>query len=77
MVAYMDHQWSGKSTIYYHHVDCEQLVDYSCKLRCASCTKHRKSLSANASQPHKDRGTDHSSHITYSTLHTPEREEHL
>ena len=27
------------------------------------------------SQPHKDKGTDHSSHTTYSALHTPEREE--
>ena len=26
-------------------------------------------------QPHKDKGTDHSSHMTYSALHTPEREE--
>ena len=26
-------------------------------------------------QPRKDKGTDHSSHMTYSALHTPEREE--
>ena len=61
MIAYVDHQRTGKSAIY--HIDCEQLVDYSCKLkRCASCTKHRKSLSAMASRPHK--GTDHSSYTT-------------
>ena len=27
------------------------------------------------SWPHKDRGTDYSSHTTYSALHTPEKEE--
>ena len=74
VAAYVDNQRTGTFSIY--HANCEQLVEYGCKSkRCLPCTKHRKSLSAMVSRPHKDKGTDHSSHTTYSALHTPEREE--
>lgn len=74
VAAYVDNQRTGTFSIY--HANCEQLVEYGCKSkRCLPCTKHRKSLCAMVSRPHKDKGTDHSSHTTYSALHTPEREE--
>lgn len=45
--------------------------------QCLSCSRHRKSLRAMASRSARDDHAHPSSHTTYTTLSTPEKEEHL
>ena len=45
--------------------------------RCSACTKHQKTLSTTASRIQTDDQTHPSSHTTYSSLNTPEKDERL
>ena len=76
MVAVVDSKRLGRSSIF--HVDCETIVDLTSKSgRCSACTKHRKSLSTMASRKQSDDRTHPSSHTTYSSLSSPEKDERL
>lgn len=76
VVAEVDSKRLGKPSIF--HINCEAILDSRSKSgRCSACTKHRKSLSTMASGKLSDDWTHPSSHTTYSSLSTPERDERL
>ena len=71
VVATMDSTRTGITSIY--HSKCEIIMKSSVTpARCASCKKHRKSLSAMVSRPQRDERTHPSSHTTYACL-TPRK----
>ena len=59
-----------------YHVNCEILIESSTNVvRCSSCKRHRRSLSAICSRSQKDDRTHPSSHTNYSCLTSPEKDE--
>ena len=61
-----------------YHVNCEILIESSRNVvRCSSCKRHRRSLSAICSRSQKDDRTHPSSHTNYSCLTSPEKDEWL
>ena len=76
VVAEVDSKRLRKSSIF--HINCETILDSTSKSgRCLACTKHRKSLSTMASRKQNDDRTHPSSHTTYSSLSTPEKDKRL
>ena len=76
VVARLDSARTGVLSVY--HARCEILIESSLNpLRCRSCKKQRRSLSAISSRTTKDDRTNPSSHTTYSCLTAEEKDERL
>jgi len=73
-VAKVDSICTGVLSVY--DVNCEILIESSTDVvQCSSCKKHRRSLSAICSRSQKDDQTHPSSHINYSCLTSPGKDE--